>query len=67
MGRRERQFHSPLALSHSLRGGRHVLSPTATFLSTSGKKGGKETPQGTDGSLTSFILSQQVHKPLNVE
>ena len=32
-----------------------VLSPTASFLSTSEKKRGKETPQGTDGSLTSFV------------
>ena len=29
-------------------------SPTAPFLSTSGKKRGKETPQGTDGPLTPF-------------
>ena len=33
-----------------------VQSPTASFLSTSGKKRGKETPQGTNGSLTSVSL-----------
>ena len=41
-----------LPLSDSLLCCHLVLSPTATFLSTSGKKGGKETPQGTDGPLT---------------
>ena len=46
---------NPLALTDSLLCGRLVLSPTGNFLSTSGKKVTKETPQGTDGSLTSFI------------
>jgi len=41
-------------LTYSLLIRRLVLSPTASFLSTSGKKRGKETPQGTDGSLTSL-------------
>ncbi|MBR5216935.1 MAG: hypothetical protein IKV68_01095, partial [Oscillospiraceae bacterium] len=58
---------SALTLTDSLPCCDLVLSPTATFLSNSGKKGGKETPQGTDGSLTSFILSQWYNKPLNVE
>ena len=31
-----------------------VLSSTTSFLSTRGKKEGKETPQGTNGSLTSL-------------
>ena len=31
-----------------------VLSSTTSFLSTSGKKRGKETPQGPNGSLTSL-------------
>jgi len=35
------------------------MPPAAIFLSNSGKKDGKETPQGTDGSLTSFILKMR--------
>ena len=57
---------TPLTLTYSLLCRRLVLSPTASFLSNSGKKRGKETPQGTDGSLTSFALLRQIRKPLNV-
>ncbi len=55
-----------LTLTHSLLCRWLVLSPTASFLSNSGKKRGKDTPQGPDGSLTSFVLLQVYYKPLNV-
>ena len=41
------------------------IAQALAFLGQSGKDG-KETPQGTDGSLTSFILSGENHKSLNV-
>ena len=52
---------NPLALTDSLLCCRLVLSPTGNFLSTSGKKVTKETPQGTDGSLTSYVLRTRTH------
>ncbi|MBQ3533427.1 MAG: hypothetical protein IJA51_06985 [Oscillospiraceae bacterium] len=45
---------SALTLTDSLPCCDLVLSSTTSFLSTSGKKRGKETPQGTNGSLTSL-------------
>ncbi len=58
-------FPSSLALTHSLRGCRRVLPPAGNFLS-SAKESHQRTPQGTDGSLTSFVLLRQVRKGLNV-
>ena len=47
-------LRTPLTLTDSLPCCDLVLSSTTSFLSTSGKKRGKETPQGTNGSLTSL-------------
>ena len=52
-------FLSSLTLTRSLQYRWRVMSPTASFLSNSGKKRGKETPQGTDGSLTSLRGSRE--------
>ena len=61
MSEGEKQQPSPLTLTHSLLCGQFVLSSTTSFLSNSGKKRGKETPQGTDGSLTSYVLRTRTH------
>ena len=47
-------LRTPLTLTDSLPCCDLVQSSTTSFLSTSGKKRGKETPQGTNGSLTSL-------------
>ena len=56
---------SALTLTRSLLCRWRVLSPTGNFLS-SAKESHQRTPQGTDGSLTSFALLRQIRKPLNV-
>ncbi len=55
---------SSLTLTHSLLCRWLVLPPAGNFCHQRQKS--PKTPQGTDGSLTSFALSRQVRKPLNV-
>ena len=61
----DKDLFTALTLTHSLLCRWRVLPPAGNFLS-SAKESHQRTPQGTDGSLTSFALLRQIRKPLNV-